>query len=178
MENEHTIFVKPITLPRSSVPTYRELAKWLAQGNGEMLDENNRNRVVHSLDYSDTEANETLPRLFLVYNKIRKFDEECWHPIDIKYMGCGIRSWDLIQLYAYLASKFGTGVVTLQNGIITNCLYVNEQLLGTDLSIHKVSVQDGNLVISDKVKDIITMDKVTDELVMDIEKTIASVIKR
>jgi len=35
----------------SNIPTHWELAMWVAQGKGEVLDTNNFNRRIHSFDY-------------------------------------------------------------------------------------------------------------------------------
>lgn len=68
--------------PESVRATNRELSKWLAQGNGELLDEHAC--VIHSrFMYATGVQNE----LVLDYYRVRKWNDEEWHAPTIGYMG-------------------------------------------------------------------------------------------
>lgn len=62
--------------------TNRELAKWLAQGNGEFIC-NNSSAVSTDLVYDVNERNNTLED----YVKVRKWEDTEWHEPTIDYLG-------------------------------------------------------------------------------------------
>ncbi len=69
--------------PKPRRATNRELAKWLAQGNGEKtLTENDTDNTAH-YEYESEEADEEVPDIFVV----RKWDDEEWHEPTADYMG-------------------------------------------------------------------------------------------
>lgn len=60
--------------------TYRELARWLAEGNGEVVWENN---VLSNWNYSTHEENKALDESL----SVRKWDDTEWHKPTREYLG-------------------------------------------------------------------------------------------
>ena len=60
--------------------TYRELARWLAEGNGEVMWANN---VLSNWNYSTDEENKALDESL----SVRKWDETEWHKPTREYLG-------------------------------------------------------------------------------------------
>lgn len=68
--------------PKSRRATNRELAKWLASGNGESL--NHRSNIVHhEYSYGFSLDNESVPSTHV----IRKWEDKEWHEPTIDYIG-------------------------------------------------------------------------------------------
>lgn len=68
--------------PKSRRATNRELAKWLADGNGQIV--NHRSNIVHhEYSYGFGFDNESILSTFA----IRKWDDEEWHQPTIDYIG-------------------------------------------------------------------------------------------
>ena len=65
---------------KSKPVTYRELARWLAKGNGEV---NCSNTVCANWNYSNDNENEFLQEKF----SVRKWDETEWHKPTREYLG-------------------------------------------------------------------------------------------
>lgn len=83
--------------PKPCMATNRELAKWLAQGNGEMTfkskSESDIDHLVHTShcyeeEFADEECDKALRRdedgSWIV---VRKWDDTEWHEPDVEYMG-------------------------------------------------------------------------------------------
>lgn len=74
-------------IPEKPAPrraTYREFAKWLAQGNGEMCSEDDGanlayNNYDYDIDYEDEFVKDII--------KVRKWDDTEWHEPTVEYMG-------------------------------------------------------------------------------------------
>ena len=60
--------------------TYRELARWLAEGNGEVMWANN---VLSNWNYSTDEENKALDESL----SVRKWDDTEWHKPTREYLG-------------------------------------------------------------------------------------------
>lgn len=67
-------------IPESKPVTYRELAHWLAKGNGEVMWENN---VLSNWNYSTDEESKALDESLFV----RKWDNTEWHKPTREYLG-------------------------------------------------------------------------------------------
>lgn len=63
--------------------TNRELARWLAEGNGEVMSCGNVSEVLSSFSYDSTAANEPIAGKFIV----RKWDDTEWHEPSREYLG-------------------------------------------------------------------------------------------
>ena len=66
----------------SNIPTHWELAMWVAQGKGEVLDTNNFNRRIHSFDYRPEAEDRPLAELELNQYKVRLYGDTFWHEAD------------------------------------------------------------------------------------------------
>ena len=64
----------------SKLVTYRELARWLAEGNGEVMWANN---VLSNWNYSTDEENKALDESL----SVRKWDDTEWHKPTREYLG-------------------------------------------------------------------------------------------
>lgn len=73
----------PIPEPESKPVTYRELAKWLAQGNGEMRKDTCMATVYSFLSYDNSLAN----NLVNAYIEVRKWTDTEWHKPTREYLG-------------------------------------------------------------------------------------------
>ena len=69
--------------PKPRRATLRELAKWCAQGNGEIQDANKLNCVFTGLDYCPDCDDRAAPDIY----KIRKWDDKDFHEPTVDYMG-------------------------------------------------------------------------------------------
>ena len=67
-------------VPELELVTYRELASWLAEGNGEVMWANN---VLSNWNYSTDEENKALDESL----SVRKWDDTEWHKPTRKYIG-------------------------------------------------------------------------------------------
>ena len=90
---KHFAFIPKKPEPRRA--TNRELEKWLAQGNGEVLtlmqtaNRNSREMVETAWRYFSGECNEEVDYGFEGQRckGVRKWDDEEWHTPDVEYMG-------------------------------------------------------------------------------------------
>lgn len=90
---KHFAFIPEKPAPRRA--TNRELEKWLAQGNGEVLtlmqtaNRNSREMVETAWRYFSGECNEEVDYGFEGQRckGVRKWDDEEWHTPDVEYMG-------------------------------------------------------------------------------------------
>ena len=67
-------------VPELELVTYRELASWLAEGNGEVMWANN---VLSNWNYSSDEENKALDESL----SVRKWDDTEWHKPTREYLG-------------------------------------------------------------------------------------------
>ena len=67
-------------VPELELVTYRELASWLAEGNGEVMWDNN---VLSNWNYSTDEESKALDESF----SVRKWDDTEWHKPTREYLG-------------------------------------------------------------------------------------------
>ena len=67
-------------VPELELVTYRELASWLAEGNGEVMWANN---VLSNWNYSTDEENKALDESL----SVRKWDDTEWHKPTREYIG-------------------------------------------------------------------------------------------
>ena len=67
-------------VPESKLVTYRELARWLAEGNGEVMWANN---VLSNWNYSTDEESKALDESL----SVRKWDDTEWHKPTREYIG-------------------------------------------------------------------------------------------
>lgn len=67
-------------VPELELVTYRELARWLAEGNGEVMWANN---VLSNWNYSTDEENKALDESL----SVRKWDDKEWHKPTREYLG-------------------------------------------------------------------------------------------
>lgn len=168
----HTKHPKPtMVLPRSNVPTYWEVAMWLADGKGELLDTNNFNTVLHTFDYNVDKENEPLPPLAIGQYKVRLRGDTEWHNADIRYMG--IQRWDLLKFYKYIATKFPGDHFKCQAFLIP-VIYLQDTCIASELgcypSIEKV---DGKVKATEPI---VNWDKVSDQDIMRMEKAIKIIL--
>lgn len=69
--------------PKPRWVTIRELAKWCAQGNGQIQDADRLNCVFTGLDYGPECDDHTAPDNY----KVRKWDDTEWHEPTAEYLG-------------------------------------------------------------------------------------------
>ena len=67
-------------VPESKLVTYRELARWLSEGNGEVMWANN---VLSNWNYSNDEESKALDESL----SVRKWDDTEWHKPTREYIG-------------------------------------------------------------------------------------------
>ena len=67
-------------IPESNPVTYRELARWLTEGNGEVMWANN---VLSNWNYSTDEENKALDESL----SVRKWNDTEWHKPTREYLG-------------------------------------------------------------------------------------------
>ena len=67
-------------VPEPKLVTYRELARWLAKGNGEVKD---ANTICPNWNYYNDQENNPIKDLLLV----RKWDDTEWHKPTMEYLG-------------------------------------------------------------------------------------------
>jgi hypothetical protein len=169
----HTKHPKPpMVLPRSDVPTYKELATWLAEGRGELLDLNNYNTVRHTLDYPLDKENECLHPLDVCYYRVRVKDDITWRKPNIKSMG--IQRWDIAKFAVYIASKY-EGYVKVSVGLLGPDLYLGNLRLANFATgaVTEIGKSLGELTALTTVP----WDKLTDNDVMLLEKDMERIIE-
>ena len=80
---KHFAFIPEKPAPRMA--TNRELAKWLAQGNGELADKTDNHKLSYNCNYayiidrSEEFVSDSI--------EVRKWDDAEWHTPDVEYMG-------------------------------------------------------------------------------------------
>lgn len=67
-------------IPEAKIVTYRELARWLAGGNGEVK---SANTVCANWNYYAESENKSIPNYF----SVRKWDDTEWHKPTREYLG-------------------------------------------------------------------------------------------
>lgn len=117
----------------SNVPTHWELARWVAQGKGEVLDTNNFNRVLHSFDYRCQDEDRPLGVLELIQYKVRLYGDPFWHDADRRYMD--IPSWNFVKFLKYIGSKFPKDTFNIQHFIINSTLYIKGKYIANELGL-------------------------------------------
>ena len=157
----------PFTLPQSDVPTHWEVAMWLADGKGELLDTNNFNIVMHSFDYSLDKENEPLHPLEIGQYKVRLRGDTEWHNANIDYMG--IPRWNLLKFYRYLTAKFPAGTFKVQDFIISS-IYFQDVRIASDFAAYTSIEKQGDKIV--QVEPAVPWDKLTDQDVMRLEQVI------
>ena len=169
---EESVLSPSLILPRSDVPTYKELAMWLAEGRGELLDLNNFNTVKHTLDYPLDKENECLHPLDVCYYRVRVKDDITWRKPDIKSMG--IQRWDIAKFSVYIASKY-EDYVKLSVGLLGPDLYLGNLRLANFATgaVTEIGKSLGELTALTTVP----WDKLTDKDVMLLEKDMERIIE-
>ena len=117
----------------SNVPTHWELAMWVAQGKGEILDTNNFNRVIHAFDYKIQDEDRPLAELELNQYKVRLYGDSFWHDADRRYMD--IPRWNFVKFVKYIGSKFPNGTFSLQGAIQNSVFFINGKGIATILGV-------------------------------------------
>lgn len=117
----------------SNIPTHWELAMWVAQGKGEILDTNNFNRVIHSFDYKSQDEDKPLAELELNQYKVRLYGDSFWHDADRRYMD--IPRWNFVKFVKYIGSKFPNGTFSLQGAIQNSVFFINGKGIATILGV-------------------------------------------
>lgn len=117
----------------SNIPTHWELAMWVAQGKGEVLDTNNFNRVIHSFDYKSQDEDRPLAELELNQYKVRLYGDSFWHDADRRYMD--IPRWNFVKFVKYIGSKFPNGTFSLQGAIQNSVFFINGKGIATILGV-------------------------------------------
>lgn len=171
-EPKDDIPASPLVLPRSNVPTYKELAMWLAEGRGELLDLNNFNTVRHTLEYPLDKENECLHPLDVCYYRVRVKDDITWRKPDIKSMG--IQRWDIAKFAVYIASKYEDSV-KVSVGLLGPDLYFGNLQLANFATgaVTEIGKSLGELIALTTVP----WDKLTDNDVMLLEKDMERIIE-
>lgn len=160
-----------LELPRTNIPTHKELAKWIAEGKGELLDINNFNQVLHSFDYALGQDNKPLHPLELAYYRIRMYGEDVWQKPDVKYMN--IQRWDFKEFYVYIARRFGVQTITLKPEVLMTVIYAGGIPIASQLGA-KTKIEGADGVVT-TANEIVEWEKLTDEQVMVIEKSLATI---
>lgn len=111
----------------------KELAMWVAQGKGEVLDTNNSNRRIHSFDYRPEEEDRPLGEIALNQYKVRLYGDSFWHEPDRRYMD--IPRWYFVKFVKYIGSKFPKDTFNLQGSIQNSVFFVNGKGLATMLGV-------------------------------------------
>lgn len=156
----------------SNIPTHWELAKWVAQGKGEVLDTNNFNRRIHSFDYRPEEEDRPLGEIALNQYKVRLYGDSFWHEADRRYMD--IPRWDFVKFVKYIGSKFPKDTFNLQGAIQNSVFFIDGKGLAT---MHGVSpCENGTLDI--KYMNQVRWESVTDKDVKNIEKAIRKSLEK
>ena len=117
----------------SNIPTHWELAMWVAQGKGEVLDTNNFNRVIHAFDYKSQDEDKPLAELELNQYKVRLYGDSFWHDVDRRYMD--IPRWSFVKFVKYIGSKFPNGTFSLQGAIQNSVFFINGKGIATILGV-------------------------------------------
>jgi len=163
-----------LELPRTDIPTHKELAKWIAEGKGEILDINNFNRVLHSFDYVLGQDNKPLQPLELTYYRIRMYGDNSWQKPSVKYMQ--IQRWNFLEFYVYLARRFGKKTITLKPRFLMTSIYVGGEPIASQLGAEtKIEGADG---IVTSATECVLWEKLTEEQVMAIEKSLVTILTK
>ena len=117
----------------SNIPTHWELAMWVAQGKGEVLDTTNFNRRLHSFDYRPEAEDRPLAELELNQYKVRLYGDSFWHEADRRYMD--IPRWSFVKFVKYIGSKFPKATFNLQGAIQNSVFFINGKGLATMLGV-------------------------------------------
>lgn len=117
----------------SNIPTHWELAMWVAQGKGEILDTNNFNRVIHAFDYKSQDEDKPLAELELNQYKVRLYGDSFWHDADRRYMD--IPRWNFVKFVKYIGSKFPNGTFSMQGAIQNSVFFINGKGIATILGV-------------------------------------------
>ena len=117
----------------SNIPTHWELAMWVAQGKGEVLDTNNFNCRIHSFDYRPEAEDSPLAELELNQYKVRLYGDSFWHEADRRYMD--IPRWSFVKFVKYIGSKFPKDTFNLQGAIQNSVFFINGKGLATMLGV-------------------------------------------
>ena len=156
----------------SNIPTHWELAKWVAEGKGEVLDTNNFNSRIHSFDYRPEAEDRPLAELELNQYKVRLYGDPFWHDVDRRYMD--IPRWDFVKFVKYIGSKFPKDTFNLQGAIQNSVFFIDGKGLAT---MHGVSpCENGTLDI--KYMNQVRWESVTDKDVKNIEKAIRKSLEK
>ena len=161
--------VKPKQIT-SNIPTHWELAMWVAQGKGEVLDTGNFNRVLHSFDYRTEAEDRPLAALELNQYKVRLYGDAFWHDADRRYMD--IPCWNFVKFLKYIGSKFPEGTFNLQGAIQYGIFFVNGKALATIQGIDPC--ENGTLNDSYQVR----WDSITDKDVIRIVNAVKKHFKK
>lgn len=156
----------------TNIPTHWEMAQWLAQGKGEMLDTNNFNRVIHSFDYRLEYENKPLHPLELAQYKIRLFGDPFWHQPDTVYMD--IPRWNIVKFIHHIAAKFPEGTFPVHTDVLHGAFHVNDMCIACSLGVY-TSCKNGKLELEDYRTH---WDAITDDDVIRIEKVIRKLVKK
>lgn len=163
-----------LELPRTDIPTHKELAKWIAEGKGELLDINNFNRVLYSFDYVLGQDNKPLQPLELTYYRIRMYGDDSWQKPSVKYMQ--IQRWNFLEFYVYLARRFGEKTITLKPGFLMTDICAGGKSISSQLGANtKIEGADG---VVTSATECVWWEKLTDEQVMTIEEKLASIFEK
>ena len=155
----------------SNIPTHWELAMWVAQGKGEVLDTNNSNRRIHSFDYRPEEEDRPLGEIALNQYKVRLYGDSFWHEVDRRYMD--IPRWNFVKFVKYIGSKFPKDTFNLQGSIQNSIFFVNGKGLATMLGV--APCENGTL---DDLSYKVSWESVTDKDVKNIEKAIRKSLEK
>lgn len=117
----------------SNIPTHWELAMWVAQGKGEVLDTCNFNRVLHSFDYRSQDEDRPLAELELNQYKVRLYGDTFWHDADRRYMD--ILRWNFVKFVKYIGSKFPQDTFNLQHFVFNSTFYIKGKFIANTLGL-------------------------------------------
>lgn len=155
----------------SNIPSHWELAMWVAQGKGEILDTNNFNRVVHAFDYKSQDEDKPLAKLELNQYKVRLYGDSFWHDADRRYMD--IPRWNFVKFVKYIGSKFSHDTFSLQHFVVNSTFYIKGKYIANELGLSVC--RNGSL---DDLPYQIRWEAVTDKDVKNIEKAIRKSLEK
>ena len=154
-----------------NIPTHWELAMWVAQGKGEVLDTCNFNRVLHYFDYRSQDEDRPLAELELNQYKVRLYGDPFWHDADRRYMD--IPRWNFVKFLKYIGSKFPKDTFNLQHFVVNSTFYIKGKYITNDLGLSVCP--HGSL---DDIQYQIRWEAVTDKDVKNIEKAIRKSLEK
>lgn len=155
----------------SNIPTHWELAMWVAQGKGEVLDRTNFNRRLHSFDYRPEAEDRPLAELELNQYKVRLYGDSFWHDADRRYMD--IPRWNFIKFVKYIGSKFPKDTFNLQHFVVNSTFYIKGKNIANELGLSVC--RHGSL---DDLPYQIRWEAVTDKDVKNIENAIRKSLEK